>query len=284
MLPPGLHPPRGASPCFIPRSGLRLGFVMLCYATLSSGFAADVATDIEFAYQALGRALRDGRHEDGLAICRLAAALQPEDLRHPYNAACCEARLGRTEAALTDLEQSLRLGFNDLELLRTDEDLASLRSHPRFKRAVKSLERTSAVPAELAGAGSAELRNLAGKWVSQSMRNDYDDGSYDRGRGEDYTALIITVDGMWRYGNQTGKLTLSDVSAADLAFMDFKPTDNPKNLPKRKFELLGWAGGRAMCFWRIDEADGKPYRILLHFRVSQPRPGLATWIRSRASS
>ena len=127
------------------------------------------------------------------------------------------------------------------------------------------------------------MRALSARWTSQSMRNDYDDGSFDRGGGGDYTALLIQRDGTWRYGSQSGKVTVSDASREDLAFMDFKPTDRPENLPNRKFELLGWAGDRAMGFWRVDERDGTPYRIVLHFRVRDPRPGLATWIRSRAS-
>ena len=128
----------------------------------------------------------------------------------------------------------------------------------------------------------AELRALVGRWVSQSVRNDYDNGAFDRGAGEDSTPLFILENGTWRYGNQGGKVTISDASAADLAFMDFKPTAKPENLPRRKFELQGWAGDRAMGFWRTDPADGRPYRVVLHFRIREPRPGLATWIRSRA--
>ncbi len=128
----------------------------------------------------------------------------------------------------------------------------------------------------------AELRALAGRWISQSVRNDYDNGAFDRGTGEDATSLFILENGTWRYGHQSGKVTISDASPADLKFMDFKPTAKPENLPRRKFELQGWAGDRAMGFWRTDPADGQPYRVVLHFRIREPRPGLATWIRSRA--
>lgn len=140
----------------------------------------------------------------------------------------------------------------------------------------------AAEPASPAAAAPAELRALAGRWVSQSVRNDYDNGAFDRGAGEDATPLFILENGTWRYGTQSGRVTVSDASAADLAFMDFKPTAKPENLPRRKFELLGWAGDRAMGFWRTDPADGQPYRVVLHFRIREPRPGLATWIRSRA--
>lgn len=240
---------------------------------------ADVKADLEFAYQALERALKDRRYEDGLALCRLAMALEPRKPDHAYNAACCEARRGQVDAALAFLEQAVKLGFQDAEFLQKDEDLASLREQPRFKRAVADAVRR----ASPAGRAEAEMRALSARWTSQSMRNDYDDGSFDRGGGQDYTPLYFLTQGEWRYGTQGGKVTISDVTAADLAFMDFKPTDKPENLPKRKFELLGWAGDRAMGFWRVDERDGTPYRIVLHFRVRDPRPGLATWIRSRAA-
>jgi len=140
----------------------------------------------------------------------------------------------------------------------------------------------AAEPAPPEARAREELRALAGRWIHQSIRNDYDNGAFDRGAGEDPTPLFLLENGTWRYGTQTGKLTISDASPADLAFMDFKPTAKPENLPRRKFELQGWAGDRAMGFWRTDPSDGRPYRVVLHFRVRDPRPGLATWIRSRA--
>jgi hypothetical protein len=277
--------------CFrAPSTRLRFGrlvifqlFLLLWSSNLVRG--ADAAEEVEFAYQALGRAMRDGRFDDGLAICRLAMALEPGILRHPYNAACCEARLGHPGNALALLQHSVRLGFRDLNLLKTDEDLVSLRDLPEFKRLVSELERGAMVPSAPSAVKNLapELQDLAGRWVAQSMRNDYDDGSFDRGGVEDYTPLVIRTDAGWSYGTQKGEISISDVSAADLAFMDFKPGDNPRNLPKRKFELRGWAGTVAIGYWRIDESDGKPYRLVLHFRITQPKKGLATWIRARGT-
>jgi tetratricopeptide (TPR) repeat protein len=241
---------------------------------------AEPKDDLEFAYRVLTRAMKEGRYEDGLALSRLAMALEPNNPAHAYNAACCEARRGRTGPALDHLERALKLGFSDAAHLKTDEDLASLRKEPRFQRALAALENPPPADAR----AETELRDLAGRWISQSIRNDYDNGAFDRGAGEDYTPLFILNNGTWRYGTQSGKVTISDASPADLAFMDFKPTAKPENLPKRKFELQGWSGDRAMGYWRIDPSDGKPYRVVLHFRIREPRPGLATWIRSRSSN
>lgn len=154
------------------------------------------------------------------------------------------------------------------------------RNYIAFQHAGPAAAEPAAAPAR----AGAELRALVGRWVGQSARNDYDNGAFDRGVEEDATPLFILENGSWRYGNQSGKVTISDASPADLAFMDFKSTAKPENLPRRKFELQGWAGDRAMGFWRTDPADGRPYRVVLHFRIREPRPGLATWIRSRASN
>lgn len=47
-----------------------------------------------------------------------------------YNVACCEARLGRTEVAMDWLVKAIEGGFDDVDLLDDDEDLAPLRQHP----------------------------------------------------------------------------------------------------------------------------------------------------------
>jgi hypothetical protein len=64
---------------------------------------------------------------------------EPAEPRHRYNLACAEARLGSTVLALEALEAAVQLGFRNRELLARDEDLASLRPHPRFQAAVQRL-------------------------------------------------------------------------------------------------------------------------------------------------
>ena len=276
---PGLPFPPGVGKNLFGRAARLVVVLSLAVPWVLPAAEVEPKDDLEFAYRALTRALQEGRYEDGLAFSRLALALEPNNPAHAYNAACCEARRGRSVAALDYLERALKLGFSDAAHLKADEDLASLRGEPRFQRALAALENPPAADAR----ADAELRDLAGRWISQSIRNDYDNGAFDRGAGEDYTPLFILNNGTWRHGTQSGKVTISDASPADLAFMDFKPTAKPENLPKRKFELQGWAGDRAMGYWRTDPSDGKPYRVVLHFRIRDPRPGLATWIRSRAA-
>lgn len=49
-----------------------------------------------------------------------------------YDAACCLARAGERDAAVERLRFALDHGLRDVEQLERDEDLASLRDHPRW--------------------------------------------------------------------------------------------------------------------------------------------------------
>jgi tetratricopeptide (TPR) repeat protein len=49
-----------------------------------------------------------------------------------YRMACCHARLGDRKRALEALAEALELGYRDLERLRSDDHLASLRDEQRF--------------------------------------------------------------------------------------------------------------------------------------------------------
>jgi hypothetical protein len=61
-----------------------------------------------------------------------------------YNLACAQALVGQPQAALRALGQAQRLGFNKLELVRTDTDLASLHSRPEFATIMGRIERHTA--------------------------------------------------------------------------------------------------------------------------------------------
>jgi len=74
-----------------------------------------------------------GRPEDGLTADRRLAELLPRDPRVRYNLACSCALTGRADEALQQLREACDLGFDDLNLLRRDRDLDTLRPDPRFR-------------------------------------------------------------------------------------------------------------------------------------------------------
>lgn len=70
----------------------------------------------------------------GRAVERQLVALEqrPDHVLLLFNAACFEARLGRTDDALAHLERAIAVDDGIKELIRSDEDLDSLRDDPRF--------------------------------------------------------------------------------------------------------------------------------------------------------
>ena len=84
-----------------------------------------------------------GRHEEGLAVDRRLVELLPLDARVRYNLACSCALAGTYQEALAALEDAVRLGFRDVNLMRKDHDLDPLRDDPRY----------IAIESRIAGAG-----------------------------------------------------------------------------------------------------------------------------------
>lgn len=82
-----------------------------------------------------------GRVEEGLAADRRLVELQPGNATAHYNLACSLALLERADEAIESLEAAIGLGYDDLDHLLADEDLASLRDKPRFQELAGRLER-----------------------------------------------------------------------------------------------------------------------------------------------
>ncbi|MHB8419537.1 MAG: TPR end-of-group domain-containing protein [Myxococcales bacterium] len=78
----------------------------------------------------------ENHYEQAIAECM--AALQ-RDIPKPlgatlrYNLACYQARLGHQRECLWWLRQALEAGFDDIELMKTDPDLASVRETAAFR-------------------------------------------------------------------------------------------------------------------------------------------------------
>jgi Flp pilus assembly protein TadD len=82
---------------------------------------------------------RQGRIDKGLAVDRELVRLWPENPTSHYNLACSLALSGSIEESLDALERTIELGYDDADFLMRDQDLAAVRSHPRFQSLVQML-------------------------------------------------------------------------------------------------------------------------------------------------
>ncbi|KAM7256534.1 hypothetical protein ACFE04_012275 [Oxalis oulophora] len=57
-----------------------------------------------------------------------------------YNVACCYSKLNQLQAGLSALEDALKDGFEDFKRIRTDPDLANLRTSPDFEPLMKRFD------------------------------------------------------------------------------------------------------------------------------------------------
>jgi len=77
--------------------------------------------------------------ERAIEFMRTSVAIDPDDPQLLYNVACTYSVLGRTEEALTSLEQALDKGYGHKDWLLHDPDFDSLRETPRFKAIVEGM-------------------------------------------------------------------------------------------------------------------------------------------------
>ena len=80
-----------------------------------------------------------GCHRRALQVDLRLARLCPRNAEVMYNLACSHAQLQHTADALAALRRAVNLGFDDLDHLISDPDLASIRAHPGFHRLVTEI-------------------------------------------------------------------------------------------------------------------------------------------------
>ncbi len=82
----------------------------------------------------------NGDYEKAINAHQKAASFEQFKGISLYNLACAYALTGRTDKALKALEESRAAGFDLAEPLRSDSDLDSLRSDPRFEQFLADIE------------------------------------------------------------------------------------------------------------------------------------------------
>ncbi|NQT93621.1 MAG: tetratricopeptide repeat protein [Lentisphaerae bacterium] len=80
---------------------------------------------------------RTGRHSDASYHYRQAAKLEPDMAEPYYNLACLDAMAGRIGPAIRWLEKAVSHGFDNVDFLVEDEDLAGISNSPEFEAFVR---------------------------------------------------------------------------------------------------------------------------------------------------
>ena len=76
-------------------------------------------------------------NEKALALFTKLTALQPDNAGHYYNLACIYSRNNQVGASIDVLKKAVKKGYHNWELIKSDKDLANIRSSSYYKELVK---------------------------------------------------------------------------------------------------------------------------------------------------
>ena len=77
---------------------------------------------------------RKGLLAEGLKMDRRLVRLMPDNPTAHYNLACSLALKRRKADAVKELQKALQLGYSDVDWMREDPDLESLRGYPGYEQ------------------------------------------------------------------------------------------------------------------------------------------------------
>lgn len=60
-----------------------------------------------------------------------------------YNIACCHAQLGNMTEGLLSIAETLKLGYSDINQIRSDPDLERIREDSRFEQLLLKFKKSS---------------------------------------------------------------------------------------------------------------------------------------------
>ena len=107
----------------------------------------DLEPDDSQAYLACASALVHlDRYPEAVSMMDRAIKIDPSDRVVHYNMACAYAIMGETDQALDYLEKMTKTGVKNMDWVKNDGDLDSLRDHPRFKKFMERLGASTEIP------------------------------------------------------------------------------------------------------------------------------------------
>src|SRR5262245_46642728 len=86
------------------------------------------------------RAYEAGKHAEAIELYQAAINKGLKSAEAPYNIACCQALLGRTEDAFKSLALAIERGWRNVEHMKADADLTNLRGDAHWPELLKSCE------------------------------------------------------------------------------------------------------------------------------------------------
>lgn len=121
-----------------------LGLVTLAAAAFAqdSRPASDAArtAEVRTLYSQGLREYEAGNHAKAIELYQAAIDKGMKSPEGPYNIACCQALLGKSDEAFKSLALAIERGWRNADHLKADADLASLRADPRWPDLLKSCE------------------------------------------------------------------------------------------------------------------------------------------------
>jgi tetratricopeptide (TPR) repeat protein len=82
---------------------------------------------------------KQGLLEKGLEVDQKLVQIEPREPTYHYNLACSHSLLGHIDPAFQALVRALQLGYDKLDHLKDDPDLANLKKDRRYESLVKDL-------------------------------------------------------------------------------------------------------------------------------------------------
>ena len=208
---------------------------------------------IEGMYPIMMHALQTKSFGRARNICDQAILWEPQNPVHHYNLACIEAQAGgaRLTHAWGALALSIALGFDDAEHMRTDPDLAPLRSDPRFADLVRKVaydvSAGAAIDAikipESVGRSTATREAMAESAIEtvSSFRQDLPVGPYFMTR---FTPATQTVEKSVWYFAPSGEVFSGLETGFTPAEVHAHAGPRGKIMPLEGKVLISWSDGR----------------------------------------